>query len=118
MPVRVYQKSGNTYNFLFCINPHYTQLLEYRRIRKLRFNILKYIKEENQRKKDEKVRLRLLWNMCGYKFNWDTNQITRMTGDERDEFHRSSKRFSPRLKGILDSISLMEISTNMPDESP
>ena len=118
MPVRVYQKSGNTFNFLFYINPHYTQLLEYRRIRKLRFNILKYIKEENQRKKDEKVRLRLLWNMCGYKFNWDTNQITRMTGDEKDNFNSSCKRFSPRLKGILDSISFIEISANMPDESP
>ena len=86
--MQVYKKVGNKYQYIFSIKPFYTQLLEYKNHhRNIREKEIKR-QQELQREKDEreeylqrmrnKRRVKLIWNIKGYDFNYATHEITKM----------------------------------------
>jgi hypothetical protein len=108
--MKVYKKSNESFDFIFTIKPYYIQQLEYVKNQRSLYNNKKCRErefEEIQRQKQriyDKQRLKIYWNMKGYKFNYITHEIIKMTEQEQIKYLECRKYITGEQKRIEDSM--------------
>ena len=108
--MKVYKKRNESFDYIFTIKPYYIQQLEYVKNQRSLYNNKKAIErefEEIQRQKQrifDKQRLKIYWNMKGYKFNYITHEIIKMTHEEENRYLDNCKYRTEEEKIIAESI--------------